>query len=155
MADEQDKTVTAEKPKVRIEVFAWLTRYVGGDGGGRKFYTEEFTPGESLRTVVRRVSRGFPALDHILWDPDTGQLGASVEIIVNDAFLGITHTMDSELQDGDTITLLPAWDRGRFSPQSEDRRTKVGRPPFVIRHVHIDSCPEDTPGRIHRQDSTR
>ncbi len=112
MAEEQDKTVTAEKPKVKIEVFAWLTRYVGGDGGGRKFYTEEFTPGESLRTVVRRVSRGFPALDHILWDPDTGQLGASVEIIVNDAFLGITHTMDSELQDGDTITLLPAWDGG-------------------------------------------
>ena len=62
--------------------------------------------------MVRRLSRSFPALDHILWDPDTGQLGASVEIIVNDAFLGITHTMDSELQDGDTITLLPAWDGG-------------------------------------------
>ena len=75
MADEQDKTVTAEKPKVKIEVFAWLTRYVGGDGGGRKFYTEEFTPGESLRTVVRRLSRNYPALDHILWDPETGQLG--------------------------------------------------------------------------------
>ena len=44
MPDEQDKTVTAEKPKVKIEVFAWLTRYVGGDGGGRKFYTEEFSP---------------------------------------------------------------------------------------------------------------
>jgi molybdopterin converting factor small subunit len=110
--DEQDKTVTAEKPKVKIEVFAWLTRYVGGDGGGRKFYTEELAPGESLRTVVRRMSRSYPALDHILWDPESGQLGAYVEIIVNDAFLGITHTMESELQDGDTITLLPAWDGG-------------------------------------------
>jgi molybdopterin converting factor small subunit len=112
VAEEQSKVGTAVKQQVQIEVFAWLTRYVGGDGGGRLFFTEEFAAGESLQTVVRRMTRRFPDLDHVLWDVESGQIGASVEIIVNDAFLGITHTLESELQDGDMITLLPAWDGG-------------------------------------------
>lgn len=112
MLEEQDKAVAAVKQHVRIEVFAWLTRYVGGDGGGRKFFTEEFAAGESIQTVVQRLTRRFPELDYVLWDVDSGQIGASVEIIVNDAFLGISHTLDSEVKDGDMITLLPAWDGG-------------------------------------------
>ena len=112
VAEEQGKVVTAVKQQVQIEVFAWLTRYVGGDGGGRMFFAEEFVAGESLQTVVRRMTRRFPDLDHVLWDAENGQLGASVEIIVNDAFLGISHTLNSEVKDGDMITLLPAWDGG-------------------------------------------
>ena len=112
MAEEQGKAVTAVKQHVRIEVFAWLTRYVGGDGGGRLFFTEEFEVGETLQTVVRRMTRRFPDLDHVLWDAVSGQIGASVEIIVNDTFLGIAHTLNSEVKDGDMITLLPAWDGG-------------------------------------------
>ena len=112
MVEEQGKAGTAVRRQVQIEVFAWLTRYVGGDGGGRKFFTEEFAAGESVQMVVRRLTRRFPDLDQVLWDVENGQLGASVEIIVNDAFLGITHTMNSEVKDGDMITLLPAWDGG-------------------------------------------
>ncbi len=43
--------------QVRIEVFAWLTKLVGGDGGGRLFFTEEFTPGEDMERVVRRMTK--------------------------------------------------------------------------------------------------
>ena len=112
VAEEQGKIVTAVKQHVRIEVFAWLTRYVGGDGGGRMYFTEEFEAGETLLMVVRRLTRRFPDLDHVLWDVESGQVGASVEIIVNDAFMGIAHTLNSEVKDGDMITLLPAWDGG-------------------------------------------
>ena len=76
------------------------------------FFTEEFEDGEILRVVLRRLTRRFPDLDAILWDAHGGQLGASVEIIINDSFLGITHTMESEVNAGDMITLLPAWDGG-------------------------------------------
>ena len=58
------------------------------------------------------MTRRFPDLDHVLWDAETGQLGASVEIIVNDAFLGIFHSLNSAVKDWDMITLLPAWDGG-------------------------------------------
>lgn len=112
MAEQQGETVTAVNQQVKIEVSAWLTRYVGGNGGGRMFFTEEFTADENLQTVVRRFTQRFPDLDRVLWDTESGQIGASVEIIVNDAFLGISHTLDSQVKDGDMITLLPAWDGG-------------------------------------------
>ena len=112
MAEEQGKAITAVKQHIQIEVLAWLTRYVGGDGGGRMFFTEEFEAGETLQIVVRRLTRRFPDLDQVLWDVESGQIGSSVEIIVNDAFLGLTHTLNSEVKDGDKITLLPAWEGG-------------------------------------------
>ena len=112
MAEDSVNTVTDVKRHVLIEVLAWLTRYVGGDGGGRMFFTEEFEAGEILQTVVGRLTMRFPDLDHVLWDVESGQVGSSVEIIVNDTFLGIAHTLNSEVKDGDMITLLPAWDGG-------------------------------------------
>jgi len=112
VAEEQGKAIAAVKQHVQIEIFAWLTRFVGGDGGGRRFFTEEFTAGDTLEEVVRGLTRRFPELDHVLWDGDDGQLGASVEIIVNDAFLGLSHSLNTGVNDGDRITLLPAWDGG-------------------------------------------
>lgn len=103
---------TSSLHKVRIEVFAWLTKMVGGDGSGKIFFDITFTPGESLETVVRSLSQKHPELHRALWDPDSGQLGASVELIVNDVFMGIDHTLETPVSDGDRITLLPAWDGG-------------------------------------------
>lgn len=89
-----------------VEVTTWVTRHVGGDGSGSKVFTEVFAPGETVRDVLRRFSRRFPELDAALWDPARGELGEHVEVVVNDAVLGVTHELDSALQNGDRITLL-------------------------------------------------
>lgn len=112
MSNTTSDLVVKTENQVRIEVFAWLTKLVGGNGGGRMYFTEDFTPGEDVERVVRRMSRRHPPLDRALWDPHTGQLGASVELVVNDAMMGILHEMDTPVSDGDRITLLPAWDGG-------------------------------------------
>jgi molybdopterin converting factor small subunit len=91
---------------VPIEVTTWVTRHVGGDGSGSKFFTEPFVPGETVRDVLRRWSARFPDLDAALWSPDHSQLGEHVEVVVNDAVLGVTHQLDSPLRQGDRITLL-------------------------------------------------
>jgi molybdopterin converting factor small subunit len=83
-----------------------VTRHVGGDGSGSKFFTEPFTPGETVRDVLRRWSARLPDLDSALWSPDHSQLGEHIEVVVNDAVLGVTHQLDSPLQQGDRITLL-------------------------------------------------
>jgi molybdopterin converting factor small subunit len=79
---------------------------VGGDGSGSKVFTESFTLGETLRQVLRRFSARHPDLDAALWSPDHTQLGEHLEIVVNDAMLGVTHELDSPLQGGERITLL-------------------------------------------------
>ena len=91
---------------VTVEVTTWVTRHVGGDGSGSKFFTESLARGETLRQMLRRFSARYPELDAALWSPDHTQLGEHLEIVVNDAVLGVTHELDTPLQGSERITLL-------------------------------------------------
>jgi molybdopterin converting factor small subunit len=91
---------------VTVEVTTWVTRHVGGDGSGSRVFTEPFVSGETVRDVLRRCSARFPELDAALWSPDRVQLGEHIEVVINDAVLGVTHQLDSPLKNGDRITLL-------------------------------------------------
>lgn len=92
-----------------IEVMSWVTRFVGGDGSGRREYPEPIGPGETVREVLRRFSARHPELNRALWDPATKELGPHLEVLVNDAVLGVSHTLDSPLQPGDRVTLVGAF----------------------------------------------
>lgn len=84
----------------------WVTKFVGGDGSGRREYAEAFTPGEKVREVLRRFSARYPELEQALWDRSKKELGEHIEVLVNDAVLGVSHTLDSALKPGDRITLV-------------------------------------------------
>jgi molybdopterin converting factor small subunit len=89
-----------------IEVMSWVTRFVGGDGSGRREYAEPVGPGETVRAVLKRFSARHPELDRALWDSAKGDLGEHIEVLVNDAVLGVSHTLDSPLRPGDRISLV-------------------------------------------------
>ena len=89
-----------------MEVTTWVTRLVGGDGTGRREFEETFSPGETVRDVLRRCSARFPELDAALWTPDRRDLAEHIEVMVNDAVLGVAYDLDSPLNGGERITLL-------------------------------------------------
>jgi hypothetical protein len=89
-----------------VEVTTWVTRHVGGDGSGTQRFDEALEPGDTVRTVLRRFTRRFPELDRALWTPDRRELGEHIEVLVNDAVLGVGHELDSRLVGGERITLL-------------------------------------------------
>ena len=97
---------SASELTITIEVTTWVTKHVGGDGSGSKFFTEAVASGETVREVLRRCSGRFPELDAALWSPDHAELGEHIEVVINDAVLGVTHELDSPLKNGDRITLL-------------------------------------------------
>ena len=90
----------------RVEIVSWVTKFIGGPGAGRKEFEEPFVPGETVRDVLGRFSARYPELDAALWDPSKKALGEHIEVMVNDAVLGLTHTLDTPLKNGDRITLL-------------------------------------------------
>ena len=61
--------------QVAIEVVAWITKFVGGDGSTRKVYHEPLRDGDTVRKVLRRLSGRFPQLHKALWDPGDGRSG--------------------------------------------------------------------------------
>jgi len=94
-----------------VEVIGWPTRFVGGDGAHRRLFDEPLASGATVRSILRGLSARFPELAAALWHGD--DLGEHIEILVNDAVLGIDHTLDSPLAPGDRIMLLAQFMGGR------------------------------------------
>jgi hypothetical protein len=89
---------------VEVEVASWITRFVGGDGTGRRVFDEPLTPASTVRSVLEGLTARHPELRAALWE--AGELGEHIEVLVNDAVLGIAHTIDSPVKPGDRIALL-------------------------------------------------
>jgi molybdopterin converting factor small subunit len=96
---------------VTVEIISWVTKFVGGDGTGRRLFEEPLAPGATVRSVLRGLTDRHPELAATLWNG--GELGEHLEVLVNDAVLNISHTIDSTLAPGDRITLLPQFTGGR------------------------------------------
>lgn len=116
MAD--TKTLTAT-----VEVTTWVAQRVGGVSGGSKLFPEPISPGDTVGDLLRRFSKRFPDLDAALWRPgrpESGarqkELGEHIEVLVDDAALGVTYDLDSPLLGGERITLL-----GQFMGGSDAR----------------------------------
>lgn len=101
-----DTALVQEEAHVQIDTVAWVTRYVGGSGSDRLAFDLALAPGDTVRTVLRRLSARFPQLQRALWDTESGELGEHIEVVVNGAVLGVRHGLDSELKDGDRIMLF-------------------------------------------------
>ena len=89
---------------IPVEVVAWVTRFVGGDGSGRVVFDEPLQTGSTVRSVLEGVSSRFPELRAALWHER--ELGEHIEVLVNDAVVGVSHELDSRLEPGDRIALL-------------------------------------------------
>ena len=96
----------AEIVYVTVEAIAWVTQFVGGDGTRRKVFEEPTAPGATVQSVLLQVSDRFPRLRDVLWQRPEGNLGEHIEVLVNDAVLGVKHTLESQVRQGDRITLL-------------------------------------------------
>ena len=89
---------------IAVELSGWSTRFIGGNGAGRRVFDEPLAEPATVRSVLRGVSDRFPELAAALWHG--AELGQHLEVIVNDAVLGVDHTLDSRLGPGDRITLV-------------------------------------------------
>ena len=96
---------------VPVELVGWPTRFVGGDGGTRRVFEEPLASDATVRSVLRGLSARYPDLAEALWLGDG--LGEHIEILVNDAVLGIDHELDSPVKAGDRIALLAQFMGGR------------------------------------------
>jgi molybdopterin converting factor small subunit len=97
---------------VTVEAVAWVTQFVGGDGTRRKAFEEAVAQGATVRSVLRSLSIRFPKLDEVLWQRPGEELAEHIEVLVNDAVLGVAHNLDSLVQPGDRITLIGQYTGG-------------------------------------------
>ena len=104
--DAPQNTAAIDAGELEIEVVAWITKFVGGDGSTRKVFHLPLRADDTVRKVLRRLSGRFPQLHKALWDSVTGDLAEHVEVLVNDAVLDLTHSLDSPIGPSDRIALI-------------------------------------------------
>lgn len=104
--DAPRNAATVDAGELEIEVVAWITKFVGGDGSTRKVFHLPLRADDTVRKALRRLSGRFPQLHKALWDPATGDLAEHVEVLVNDAVLDLTHNLDSPIGPSDRIALI-------------------------------------------------
>jgi hypothetical protein len=101
------KAAATEPRTVPVEVLSWVNRFVGGPGTGQVTVDAVVPRGAKVRDVLQAMSGRFPELGRALWDPTRPrELGDNIEVLVNNAVLGLTHDLESEVLDGERITLL-------------------------------------------------
>jgi molybdopterin converting factor small subunit len=103
-AREQSPAAGRGAAAVTVEVVSWVTKFTEGDGTGRQEFREPLPAGATVRSVLGALSDRFPELRAALWHG--AEIGEHIEVLVNDAVLGINHTLDSPLHSGDRVTLL-------------------------------------------------
>jgi hypothetical protein len=87
-----------------VECAGWVTRFIGGNGAGRRIFDEPLAEPATVRSVLRGLTNRYPELADALWHGN--DLGEHIEVLVDDAVLGIDHTIDSRLGPRDRITLI-------------------------------------------------
>ncbi len=102
----------ASMVNVIVEAVAWVTQFVGGDGSRRRVFPEAVGQGTTVRGALQQVCGRFPALADALWAEGGRELAEHIEVLVNDAVLGLTHTLDTPLREGDRVTLIGAFTGG-------------------------------------------
>ncbi len=100
-----NQEAVADSFVVQVETIAWVTSLAGGPLSGSQFFDEPAASGDTVRSVLRRLSARYPRLAEALWDPATGDIGSHLEIIVNETVLGVEFQLDSPLNPGDRILL--------------------------------------------------
>ena len=102
----------ASLPDVTVILLPWLPRLIGRAEGRRAQFSLPLEAGQTVAGFLARLSAAYPPLGAELWDARRGALRMPIELAVNGSVLGIHHHLDSPLQAGDEIVLLPQYQGG-------------------------------------------
>lgn len=108
--------------RVRLEVLAWATRAFDTNSARPLVLEEEIEEGERVEDFFVRLASRYPGFGPIVFDPIARRLTGQVTIIYNGRLLELVEGLDTELRDGDTLLLVPAFAGGA-------RKRACGSPP--------------------------
>jgi molybdopterin converting factor small subunit len=98
--------------KVKLQVFSWLTTALGAKDRTSFVEVLEVQAGETVRHLFGRLAAEHQDFAKYVFDRDRQDLTGRVSVLFNDRVLELVQGLDTEIEDGDTITLIPAYAGG-------------------------------------------
>jgi len=97
---------------VKLEVLSWLTPAFDSNQRARLKLEREVESGATVRDFFKQLADQYPKLKGVIYDPGDGALTGNVSVIFNNRVLELAGGLDAEIQDGDSVVLLPAYAGG-------------------------------------------
>jgi molybdopterin converting factor small subunit len=99
-------------PKIRIEVFPWLTDFFIPRPQGRLTWDEEIGRTITLRELVAQLEARNPAFVKSIYDRQADTILSHVNVIVNDDMVDMVTALDQPIRDGDCVVFVPGFSGG-------------------------------------------
>jgi molybdopterin converting factor small subunit len=97
--------------QVTVEVVPWLTDHFGHKGHGRLSIQKAVPQGSTILDLLRSLAQEHPAFERVTFN--AREFNQVVSVLVNNTWLQPSHNMEHRLNEGDTITLIPAFTGGQ------------------------------------------
>ena len=112
MTDHQSPNGSPPSGRVRLEYYSWLaTELVGGEERGKTLEVP-LTEDQTVRSLLERLARESAAFERLVYDLEGRRIREYAALIVNGRAVELAGGLDSRLQDGDQLLLLPGFSGG-------------------------------------------
>ncbi len=98
--------------KVNLRVFSWLSTALGVEDSTSLVTEVEVEAEITVRQLFNRLATERQDFATYVFDRDQQDLTGRVSVFINDRILELVQGLDTEIEDGDTITLVPAYAGG-------------------------------------------
>ena len=98
-------------PIVKVKAMFWAAQALGAKGESL-ILDEEVVEGSSVAFLLEGLASRNLRFAKTVFDPKARHLSEHVVLILNDRHLDLLEGLDTRLEDGDTLLLLPAFSGG-------------------------------------------
>jgi molybdopterin converting factor small subunit len=98
--------------RVQVEIMPWLSRYFAAEHYEHVVLEREVRDGATVRDLLDELAAQNQEFKEVLFDAKTGRLAGHVGLILNGRFLELTGGIETRLQPGDTLRLMPGYSGG-------------------------------------------
>jgi molybdopterin converting factor small subunit len=104
--------------KIRIEVPASLAAIFGNETSRWHIMHREVALGSVLGDLLTIYALNYPEFRRSIFDPLRRQVNQGVDITINSVLLEPSRATETELCDGDRITIVPTYESPQYPKES-------------------------------------
>jgi molybdopterin converting factor small subunit len=95
--------------KVSVEVMSWLKEDFGHDSWDKLVFDQEISRGSSIMDLLQQLARKHPKFNRKAFTDATQSLLDYCAVVFNGRFLSSLQDLDTKLNEGDDIKLIPGF----------------------------------------------
>jgi sulfur carrier protein ThiS len=98
--------------KIKLTFSPWIARKMGAQGSDQYVLEREIEEGTKIGDVLNELALDEPGFRKLVFNPEIGQVGDQIHVVLNGQLLTFTEAVETELHDGDLLFLITVFTGG-------------------------------------------